>query len=138
MLLNSVHECAVNLAKPVLQDLAEAEQDGRIDATEDELVDKLLQVDGAGWFFARVDPEAAVLANREVAFAPCGDIVQLTGIGGGPPIGWLIDLNLNAVKTLYSQFVLTSCGARRVSLFGVDGTVRLDALPQPAAAGRKT
>ena len=31
--------------------------------------------------------QMAVRANREIAFAPAGNIVQLGGVGGGPAVG---------------------------------------------------
>ena len=47
VLLDRVFERAVNLAETVLQNLAEANQNRRIDAAQDELVDQLFEIDAA-------------------------------------------------------------------------------------------
>ena len=36
-----------------------------------------------------MDPQVAVLADREIALAPTGDVVELGGLRGGPAIGGL-------------------------------------------------
>ena len=50
-------------------------------------IDELLQIDAAVGFFGRMDKQVAVLANREIAFPPACDIVQLGGVGGRPAVG---------------------------------------------------
>ena len=70
VLLDGVHESAVNLAQPVLQDFAEADQDGRVDAAKHELVDQLFQIDAAVGFFAGMNPEIAVARRRRNSLSP--------------------------------------------------------------------
>jgi hypothetical protein len=33
-------------------------------------------------------PQVSVRADGKIALAPTGDIVELAGIGDGPPLGW--------------------------------------------------
>src|SRR5439155_24971096 len=106
VLLNCVHEGRVNLAETVLQDLAEADKDRWVDTAKNQLVDQFLQVDGARGFLTGVDPQVAVFVDGEIAFARLVDVVQLAGIGCGPPFRRFD--NLNAFKALYGLFVLTS------------------------------
>ncbi len=86
-----VVERIVHLAQPVLQDLGEADQDGQADPAELELLRKLHQVDEALRIFGGMDEHMPVLANREVALPPSGDVIQLGGIGCGPALGWVAD-----------------------------------------------
>jgi hypothetical protein len=71
----------------MLQDLAEADEDGQRDAAQLEVVDQLLKVDATRGILVGVDPQVAVLADREVTLAPGSDIVEFGGVGGGPAVG---------------------------------------------------
>ena len=77
-------EGVVDLAQAVLQDVGEADQDRQVDAAQLQPIDQLLQVDRRGRVLGRVDPHVALVADREVALAPAGDVVQLAGVGRGP------------------------------------------------------
>ena len=88
---DGVLERLVHLAQAVLQDLAEADQDGQGDAAQLQIVRQLLQIDAALRIFGGVHPHVPVLADGEVALAPSGDVVQLGSVGGGPAVGWFAD-----------------------------------------------
>ena len=92
----------MDLAQAVLQNLAEANQDRRIDAAQHQLVDQFLQIDAARWFFVGMHPEMAVLADREIAFSPGGNIVQFTGVIDGPSLGGFEDLRWSKTFTANS------------------------------------
>ena len=62
-------------------------------------VDKLFQVDAAGWFLGGMDKQIAVLADGEIAFAPTGDIIEFSGVVGGPTIGGLANLGAATAAT---------------------------------------
>ena len=77
-------EGVVDVPQPVLEDVAEADQDRQVDAAQLQVIDQLLEVDRAAWILGRMDLHVAVLADREVALAPAGDLVQLGGVGDRP------------------------------------------------------
>ena len=89
MLGDGVLEGLVHLAQAVLQNFAEADQDRQRDAAELQLVDQFLEVDGAAGILVGVDQHVAVLADREVALAPTGDVVEFRRFRDGPAIGGL-------------------------------------------------
>ena len=70
VLLDGVLKCAVNFAQAMLQDFAEADEDGQVDAAQHQLVDQFFQIDAARGFFARVHPEVPVVADGEIALPP--------------------------------------------------------------------
>ena len=96
----------VNFTQPVLQNLAEAEQDRRLNAAKHELIDQFLQIDAACAILVRMDPEVAVFRHGKIAFAPAHYVIQLGGIGDGPPIGRL--KNLCCVGQACVQLLITS------------------------------
>src|ERR1700674_5463398 len=84
-----VLERLVHLAQAVLQDFAEADQNRQRNAPELQVVDQFLEVDGAAGILLGVDLQVAVLADREIALAPTGYVVEIRGLGRGPSIGGL-------------------------------------------------
>ena len=74
----------VELAQTVLQNVGEANQNGQVDAAQHQRVDQLLQIDGARRVFFGMDPHVPVIAHREIAFAPTGDVVEIAGGFRGP------------------------------------------------------
>ena len=82
-----VGERLVHLAQPVLQNFAEANQNRRRDAAQHQRVDQLLQIDATRGVLCRVHPQVSVLADREIALAPAGDIVEIGRVGDRPAIG---------------------------------------------------
>ena len=89
MLGDGVLKGLMHLAQAVLQDFAEADQDRQRDAAQLEIVDQFFQIDARVRFLVGMDQQVAVLADRKIAFAPTGDVVELRGVGGGPSIGGL-------------------------------------------------
>jgi hypothetical protein len=84
---NRVLKRAVHFAQAVLEDFAEANQDGQGDAAKLEIVNQLFQVKRAGRVLIGVHPQVTVRTDGEVAFAPTGDIVELACLGSGPAVG---------------------------------------------------
>ena len=84
-------ERVVNLAQPVLEDVGEADQHGKRDAAQNQRIDQLLQVDRAGRVLGRMDMDVAVAVDGEIALAPTGDVVQIAGVLGGPPLDGVED-----------------------------------------------
>ena len=82
-------EGVVDLADPVAEDVGEADQDRQLDAAELQVVDQLLQVDGAGRILRRVDEHVARRGDGEVALAPAVDLVELGGVGDGEDLSRL-------------------------------------------------
>src|SRR5208283_426688 len=78
--------CLMHLPQPVLENFPKPDQDGQGDAAQLEIVDQLLQVEAAVEVLVGVNPDVAVRANREIALAPAGNIVELPGFSGGPTV----------------------------------------------------
>jgi hypothetical protein len=97
---------AVNFAQAVFENLAEAEQDGRLDAAKHELIDQFLQIDAAGAILVGMYPEVAVFRYGKITFAPTHYVIQLGGIGDCPPISRL--KNLCCVGQACVQLLITS------------------------------
>jgi hypothetical protein len=53
-----------------------------------------------------MNPEVAVFTDREIAFAPCRDIVQIAGVADCPALGNIEDLD--SVAEFGCQFAVTS------------------------------
>ena len=96
----------MNLAQPVFQNFAEANQDRRMDAAQNELIDQLFQIDAARVVFGRMNPEMPVRSDGKVAFSPRVHIVELGCVADGPPFGGFE--NLGSVQNLHCQFVIPS------------------------------
>ena len=79
-------EGVVNLAQPVLEDVGEANQEGDRNPAQDQRIDQLLQIDGAGGVLGRMDADVSQIVDREIALAPTGDVVHLAGVLRGPPL----------------------------------------------------
>ena len=75
---------AVQLAQTVLQDVGEADQNGQVDAAQHQRVDQFLEVDRARGVLFRVDQDVPVVADRKIALAPTGDVVEIAGDLRGP------------------------------------------------------
>jgi hypothetical protein len=43
-----------------------------------------------------VNEQVAVLPDREISFAPTGNVIEFGGVGGGPAIGWFTNLSADA------------------------------------------
>ena len=84
-------EGAVDFAEAVLQDVGEADEDGEVDAAQDQRVDQFLEVDGARGILLGVDEDVSVVAHRKVALAPTGDVVEVAGRLRGPSFRRLHD-----------------------------------------------
>ncbi len=65
-----------------------------MDAAQHEFVDEFFQVDAARLFLVRMHPEMAIRADREIAFSPRANIVQLRGILDGPALRGLENLRI--------------------------------------------
>jgi len=70
----------------VLENIGEADQHRERDAAQDQRIDQLLQIDGAGGIFGWMDMDVAISFDGEIALAPTGDIVQIAGMLSGPPL----------------------------------------------------
>lgn len=70
----------------MLQNFAETDQDRRLNAAHDQLVDELFEVELAMGFFVGMDKKIAIFPNGEIAFAPTGDIVEFIGVRNGPTL----------------------------------------------------
>ena len=68
----------------MLEDVAEANEDGGRYAAEHQRIHQFFQVDGSVWLLGRVDHEVASSPNRKIAFAPANDVVELAGGGRSP------------------------------------------------------
>ena len=67
----------MDLAQAVLEDVAEADQHGRLDAPGLEPVDQLLQVDGPIGVLGGMDVDVPLGVDGEVALSPVGHFVQV-------------------------------------------------------------
>ena len=74
----------VDVAEPVPQDVAEPDEQRKIDAARLQVVGELLEIDRLARVLRRVHEHLAGVADREVALAPPVDLVQLGGVGGTP------------------------------------------------------
>ena len=74
-------ERRVDLAEPVLEDVGEAQQDGRAQAAQLQAIDQALEVDAARRLLGRMHLQVALLVDREVALPPALDVVELSGFG---------------------------------------------------------
>src|SRR5208283_129893 len=77
---------SLQLLKLVAEDFPEADQDGRVDAAQDQGIDQLLEVDGAVGVAAGMHQHVAFFADREIALAPARDVEGLTGLGDAPAL----------------------------------------------------
>src|SRR5690606_6000403 len=74
----------VDLRETMLEDVGEAEQDRRAQATQLEPIDEAFEIDAAGRILGGMDHQVALLVDREVALAPARDVVELGRLGGCP------------------------------------------------------
>jgi hypothetical protein len=79
--LDRVEEGLVQLLHGLVEDLREADHDGRRDAAQGDVVDDALEVDEAVVLLRRVDEEVAVVGDGEEALSPVLDAVELLGVG---------------------------------------------------------
>ncbi len=84
-------ESVLKFQELVAEDFAEANEDGRIDAAQNQRIDQLFQVDGAGGVASRMHQHVSLFADREIAFAPAGDVEGLAGLGDAPTLRGLED-----------------------------------------------
>ena len=76
----------VDVRQPLLQDVAEPDQDRQADAAQLQVIDELLEVDRAIGVLGGVDANVAVRTDGEVVLAPAFDLVELGGVGDRPGI----------------------------------------------------
>jgi hypothetical protein len=76
----------VQLAQAVLEHLAETNQNGRIDAAQDERIDQFLEIDPALRVLVGMYPNVAIRPMEKIAFAPAIDIVSILGIIDRPAL----------------------------------------------------
>ena len=91
VLLHRRGEHAMNLAQPVLQDLAEPQQDREVDAPQLQAVHQRLEVDALGRVFVGMHEQVPVGADGKIPVAPAGYLVELGGVRRTPMIGVEID-----------------------------------------------
>ena len=114
MLGDGVLKGLVHLAQPVLQNFAEADQDGQRDAAQLQVVDQLFEIDAARRVLVGAHPHVAVGPDREVAFAPTSDIVELAGLGDRPAVGRLANrCGLVGLNSCHEAFSVLRFDARR-------------------------
>jgi hypothetical protein len=77
-------EGGLDLAQAVLQQVAEADQHGQVDALGLEPVDQQLEVDCPVRVLGGMDTEVSLVADGEVAFAPVGHFIQVGGLQDRP------------------------------------------------------
>ncbi len=77
-------EGVVDVGQPVLEDVAEANEERDRDAACLQVVDELLEVDGARRIFRGVNLDVPAGVDREVAFAPTRHFIELVGVGDAP------------------------------------------------------
>ena len=82
-------EGGMDLAQAVLEDIGKADQDGKVDATEDEGIDQFFQINGAGGILFGANDHVAGIVDREIAFAPTCDIVKVASHLGSPALSGL-------------------------------------------------
>ena len=101
VLLNGVLERAVNLAQAMFQNLAEANQNRRMDAAQNQLIHQFLQIDARASVLGRMNPQMPVRRRRRIALSPGVYIVELAASRDGPPFGRFE--NLGSIQNLYCQ-----------------------------------
>ena len=74
---------------PVPQDVSKPDQHRQADAAQHQVIGELLEIDGAGRILRRMHQHVAVGGDREVAFAPAIDFVQLGGVVDGEELACL-------------------------------------------------
>ena len=70
--------------QPVLENVGETQQHGRLDSPGDEPIDKQLQVDGAVGRPGRMNRDVARRVHRKIAISPAGDVIGLRRFGDRP------------------------------------------------------
>src|SRR4030095_536931 len=68
-----------DVAEPVLQNVAEPDQNRETETAKLQMFDKLLQVDGLVGFLRRMDADVSVRSDGKIVFPPPVDFVQLAG-----------------------------------------------------------
>src|SRR5207253_104078 len=86
---DGVLKSLVHLAQTVLQNSTEADQDRQRDAAQLQIVYQFFEIDAARGLFVGANPHVTVRSDREIAFAPTGDVIQLARLGDGPAVGRL-------------------------------------------------
>src|SRR5260370_38549677 len=90
----------------MLEDLSEAHEDGRSDAAQHQRIEQFLQVDAPVWLFGRVNAQMSVIGDRKIPFPPTCHIIELSRVGGCPPLGWLQHLRtVNLQRCQLSEFL---------------------------------
>ena len=80
MLRDGALERRVDLAEAVLEDVGEADEDGKADAAELQAIDQLLEVDRARRILGRMHLDVPGAVDREVAVAPARNLVELARV----------------------------------------------------------
>ena len=87
VVLHRLLECPVDVGQTLLEDVGEADEDGRRDTSQHERVGQLSEIDRSFGILVGVDEKVPVVSDREVALAPPGHIVELTGLLNRPRRG---------------------------------------------------
>jgi hypothetical protein len=77
-------EGLVNLTEPMLEDISEADQDGRRYTPFDEDVDELLAVHDPIELLCRMDQQMSLGSHGKVSLSPTGHVIELAGIRSRP------------------------------------------------------
>ena len=77
-------ERLVNVLETMLQDVAKADERRKADAAQLQVIDQLLEVDRAARVLRGMDPNVAVLADREIPLTPSANLVHFGSIDGRP------------------------------------------------------
>src|SRR5262249_13316681 len=77
-------EDVVNLTQAVLENVGEADQNRKVDASENQRVDQRFQFDRTRWLLGRMNAGVAFGVDGKIAFAPTGNIIKVAGVFGRP------------------------------------------------------
>ncbi len=89
MLVDGRLESVVDVAEPVAQDVAEANQDRQADAAQLQVIDELFEVDGPTRLLGRMREHMPVGSDGKITLTPAVHLIQLGGIGDGPWVALL-------------------------------------------------
>jgi hypothetical protein len=82
-------EGVMDVADPVPEDVLEAHEDGELDATQNQVIGELLEVDRLVAVLGGMDEHMAGRRDRKIPLAPPFHFVELTGVGGGKHLAGL-------------------------------------------------
>jgi hypothetical protein len=115
----------MNFAEPMLEDVGEAQQDGRRQAAKLEPIDQSLDVDAALRIFGGMHQQVALLAHREVALPPARHVVEFRRFSGRPRGG--------SRAVTGDQASACDCAHRRLNRINEAAAIFSDLLPKKSA-----